>query len=48
TRDVDQANALLDEIGLTEKDGEGFRMRTDGNGRLRLEIFAIRSTRPRR
>jgi peptide/nickel transport system substrate-binding protein len=41
TRDVDQANALLDEIGLTEKDGEGFRMRTDGNGRLRLEIFAI-------
>jgi peptide/nickel transport system substrate-binding protein len=41
TRDVDQANALLDEIGLTEKDGEGFRMRTDSNGRLRLEVFAI-------
>ena len=28
TRDVEQANQLLDEIGLTEKDGEGFRMRT--------------------
>jgi peptide/nickel transport system substrate-binding protein len=40
-RDVEQANALLDEIGLTEKDGEGFRVRTDGNGRLRLEVFAI-------
>ena len=24
TRDVEQANQLLDEIGLTEKDGEGF------------------------
>jgi peptide/nickel transport system substrate-binding protein len=41
TLDVEQANQLLDEIGLTEKDGEGFRMRTDGNGRLRLEVFAI-------
>ena len=40
-RDVDQANQLLDEIGLSEKDGDGFRVRTDGNGRLRLEIFAI-------
>ena len=40
-RDVEQANQLLDEIGLTEKDDEGFRQRTDGNGRLRLEIFAI-------
>lgn len=41
TRDVEQANQLLDEIGLTEKDGDGFRVRSDGNGRLRLEIFAI-------
>lgn len=41
TRDVDMANQLLDDIGLTEKDGEGFRMRSDGNGRLRLEVFAI-------
>ena len=30
TLDVKQANALLDKIGLTKKDGEGFRLRTDG------------------
>jgi peptide/nickel transport system substrate-binding protein len=41
TLDIEQANALLDEIGLTEKDDEGFRQRTDGNGRLRLEVFAV-------
>ena len=41
TLDVEQANQLLDGIGLTEKDGEGFRMRSDGSGRLRLEVFAI-------
>jgi peptide/nickel transport system substrate-binding protein len=41
TRAVDQANQLLDGIGLTDKDDEGFRLRTDGNGRLRLEVFAI-------
>ena len=41
TRDVDQANQLLDEIGLTEKDGDGFRLRTDNGERLRLETFAI-------
>ena len=40
-RDVDQANQLLDGIGLTDKDDEGFRLRTDGNGRLRLEVFAV-------
>ena len=36
--DLEQANALLDSIGLTEKDSEGYRLRTDGKGRLRLEI----------
>jgi len=41
TLDVDQANQLLDGIGLTEKDGDGYRLRSDGNGRLRLEVFAI-------
>jgi peptide/nickel transport system substrate-binding protein len=40
-RDVDQANQLLDGLGLTEKDGEGYRLRSDGEGRLRLEVFAI-------
>lgn len=41
TRDVAQANQLLDQIGLTAKDGEGYRMRSDGSARLRLEVFAI-------
>jgi peptide/nickel transport system substrate-binding protein len=38
THDVPQANAMLDAIGLTEKDGDGFRLRTDGKGRLSLKI----------
>jgi peptide/nickel transport system substrate-binding protein len=36
--DVEQANSLLDSIGLDKKDSEGYRLRTDGKGRLRLEI----------
>ena len=28
--DVEQANKLLDEIGLDKKDNEGFRLRPDG------------------
>ncbi len=39
TLDVKQANALLDKIGLAKKDGEGYRLRTDGKGRLRLELL---------
>ena len=39
--DVEQANSILDGLGLTEKDGEGFRMRTDGKGRLQLEIITV-------
>jgi peptide/nickel transport system substrate-binding protein len=38
TLDVKQSNALLDKIGLAKKDGEGYRLRTDGKGRLRLEL----------
>jgi peptide/nickel transport system substrate-binding protein len=41
TLDVAQANRLLDGIGLTQKDAEGFRQRTDGRGRLRLEIATV-------
>ena len=36
--DPGQSNQLLDKIGLTKKDGEGYRLRTDGKGRLRLEL----------
>ncbi|HEX9016979.1 MAG TPA: ABC transporter substrate-binding protein [Chloroflexota bacterium] len=39
TLDVKQANSLLDKIGLDKKDGEGFRQRTDGQGRLRVELM---------
>ncbi len=35
--DPDTANALLDEVGLTERDGEGYRLRPDGT-RLSIVI----------
>jgi len=38
TLDLAQANALLDKIGLDKKDAEGYRLRSDGKGRLRLDI----------
>ena len=37
TYDPDRANAMLDAIGLDKKDAEGFRLRSDGGGRLHLE-----------
>ncbi|WP_168859299.1 ABC transporter substrate-binding protein [Bradyrhizobium brasilense] len=40
THDIEQANALLDEVGLTRKDGAGYRLRTDGKGRLTFEIVS--------
>jgi peptide/nickel transport system substrate-binding protein len=39
--DLKQANALLDKIGLTKKDGEGYRLRTDGKGRVRIELMSV-------
>ena len=36
--DPRQANRLLDTIGLERKDSEGYRLRTDGKGRLRIEV----------
>jgi len=39
--DLKQANALLDKIGLDKKDGEGYRLRTDGKGRLRIELMTM-------
>ena len=29
---------MLDSIGLTKKDAEGFRLRTDNGQRLRIEL----------
>ena len=39
--DVKQANGLLDKIGLTQKDSAGYRLRTDGKGRLRIELMTV-------
>lgn len=41
TLDPAQANDLLDSIGLTEKDAEGYRLRTDNGERLIIEINPI-------
>ncbi len=41
TLDVKKANELLDKIGLAKKDAQGFRLRTDGKGRLRVEIMTL-------
>ena len=30
--------SMLDKIGLSKKDAEGYRLRTDGKGRLRIEL----------
>jgi peptide/nickel transport system substrate-binding protein len=37
THDPRTANALLDKVGLTRKDGSGYRLRADGNRRLQLD-----------
>ena len=39
--DVKQGNELLDKVGLTKKDSDGYRQRADGKGRLRLEMVTV-------
>ncbi len=41
TFDPKKANELLDKAGLDKKDGDGYRLRTDGKGRLRIEIMTV-------
>jgi peptide/nickel transport system substrate-binding protein len=41
TYDPIKANQMLDALGLEKKDAEGFRLRTDGKGRLVFEINAL-------
>ena len=41
TLDVNQANALLDKIGLTKKDPQGLRLRTDNGQLLRLTVTTV-------
>ena len=39
--DADQANAMLDSIGLTDKDSSGFRLRADGSGPITIEVGCV-------
>jgi len=39
--DFEQANQMLDALGLTEKDSEGYRLRTDNGERLVITMPAI-------
>ena len=41
TLDVNQANGLLDKIGLTKKDPQGMRLRTDNGQVLRMEVTTV-------
>jgi peptide/nickel transport system substrate-binding protein len=41
TFDPDQANELLDSIGLDERDNEGYRLRRDNGERLRIQMIAV-------
>ncbi len=41
TLDVKKANEMLDKIGLSKKDAQGYRLRADGKGRLRIEIMTL-------
>jgi len=36
-----QASEFLDKLGLSKKDAEGYRLRTDGKGRLRIELLTV-------
>ena len=41
TLDIKKANEMLDKLGLGKKDGDGYRLRADGKGRLRIEIMTL-------
>ena len=41
TLDIKKANEMLDKLGLSKKDAQGFRLRSDGKGRLRIEIMTL-------
>ena len=41
TLDIKKANEMLDKLGLAKKDAEGYRLRADGKGRLRIEIMTL-------
>lgn len=46
TLDIKKANAMLDAIGLSKKDADGFRVRTDNGQRLRIQIDVAQTLTP--
>ena len=46
TYDPARANAMLDAIGLTKKDSEGYRLRTDNGERLRIQVDVAQTLNP--
>lgn len=46
TLDIAKSNSMLDAIGLSKKDAEGFRLRTDNGQRLRIEILVSQTLSP--
>ena len=46
TLDVKKANQMLDAIGLSKKDADGFRLRTDNGQRLRIQIDVAQTLTP--
>ncbi len=46
TYDVALANKMLDGIGLTKKDRDGYRLRTDNGQRLAIQILAVNALLP--
>lgn len=41
TFDPKKSNGMLDKLGLTKKDSDGYRLRLDGTGRLRIEVMTF-------
>ena len=44
--DPDEANRILDSLGLTERDADGFRLRSDGKGTLTFLLFGAGNRTP--
>lgn len=44
--DIARANKMLDDIGLSRKDREGYRLRTDNGERLRLQMDVAQTLSP--
>ena len=47
-QDLNKANQMLDAIGLTQRDADGFRMHKDGSGTIEMQITIRHEPEPRR